>query len=60
MFDKFSDDLLNSQINNAEMLSDYLKAITENKYYFRTHCLSNSKTGESDVKSEIQNYLRNA
>ena len=60
LFDKFSDDLLNSQINNSEMLSDYLKAITENKYYFRTHCLSNSKTGESDVKSEIQNYLRNA
>lgn len=60
LFDKFSDDLLNSQINNAEMLSDYLKAITGNKYYFRTHCLSNSKTDESDVKSEILNYLRNA
>ena len=28
LFDKFSDDLLNSQINNAEMLSDYLKTIT--------------------------------
>lgn len=60
LFDRFSDDLLNSQINNAEMLGDYLKAVVGDKYYFRTHCLSNSKTSESDIKSEIQNYLRNA
>lgn len=60
IYDKFSDELVESQISDFGMLKNYLQSTLNGKYYYRSQYISTQPYKESSVSEELRNYLLNA
>lgn len=60
IFEKFSDELVESQISDSGMLKDYLRSTLNSQYYYNSQCISKERHKETDVSRELRNYLFSA